>query len=302
MTTVEISAPAKVFLSLHVTGQRSDGFHLLDGLVVFADIGDELSLTDTGHRSLRVTGPQAAGVPPGAENPVMAVASEFWRDGPLEIRLDRHLPPAAGLGSGSADAAACYRGITRLIADRTKTPVESVANIEATMRLSRLGPDHVMSVLSLPVRAQGIGEVLSPLSNTPALPAVLVNPPAPLRTDRLFKQLASFENPPMPDTVPTFAAPKDVADWLATLRNDLQAPAMAIAPQIATVLAALSASDNVMLARMSWSGATCFGLFPTLASARRAAAEISKVYPDWWVKACTLGDQSAKVAPRVTQK
>lgn len=261
-------APAKINLALHVTGQREDGYHLLDSLVMFADIGDHLEVALAPDMSLEVTGPRSAGVPRDDRN-------LCWRAAELagvtaRITLDKHLPAAAGIGGGSSDAAAVLRALSDLTGT---TPSQA----------GQLGADLPVCLHASACRMEGIGEQITPME-LPALPAVLVNPGVETPTPAIFKALRHKDNPPM-SALPDRPGAGALIDWLATQRNDLEPPACAQQPIIDEVLAALSPAR---LARMSGSGATCFGLCDTEQAARELAAQIAQARPDWWVTACTL--------------
>lgn len=285
MPAIEVFAPAKVNLALHVTGRRADGYHLLDSLVAFAPVGDRLRLDPAPAMALRVTGPESAGVPEGPENLVLRAAALLPAGQGAAITLEKHLPPASGIGGGSSDAAAALRGLALL-----RGSAVPGAGLE------RLGADVPMCLVPAPARTQGIGEELSPVS-LPPLPALLVNPRVEVPTPAVFRALACRENPPLPDP-PAFADAPACIDWLAQLRNDLQAPAIATAPVIAEVLDLLAALPGCRLARMSGSGATCFALFATHAEAEVAQAQLRVRRPDWWSACGPLGDQTAAAAPR----
>lgn len=268
---IEALAPAKINLSLHVTGQRADGYHLLDSLVMFADLGDRISLTPASSTSLMVTGPMAAGVPDDARNLCWKAAQAFGA--PVAIRLEKHLPAAAGIGGGSSDAAAVLRGLERLY-DRPHGG-----------DLADLGADVPVCMLARAARMQGIGDVVSSVALDP-LYAVLVNPGVEVATPAVFRALSRRDNPPMTPLPQEGAAA--VLHWLSEQRNDLQAPAIGVQPVIAEVLSALDGLDGPRLTRMSGSGATCFALFDDRASADRAASQMSAAHPNWWVRSCTL--------------
>ncbi len=272
MTAVEAQAPAKINLTLHVTGRRPDGYHLLDSLVVFADLGDVLRVAPAESASLRVTGPMAAGVPAGPENLVLRAAALMGVA--AEVELEKHLPAAAGIGGGSSDAAATLRALAELTG---RPPPAEVA---------RLGADVPVCLAARPARMRGIGERVDPVSGLPDLAAVLVNPGAAVSTPEVFSRLERRENPPMPEPLPRWETVADLVRWLVTQRNDLEAAARALAPEIGMALAALAAMPGCGLARMSGSGATCFGLFPDRAAAGAAAAALAR--PGWWVRAVTL--------------
>ncbi|PTV96254.1 4-diphosphocytidyl-2-C-methyl-D-erythritol kinase [Rhodobacter aestuarii] len=287
MSQFEVFAPAKVNLALHVTGQREDGYHLLDSLVAFAPVGDMLQLSPAESLSLKVTGPESRGVPEGPENLVLKAAALYGPGPGAAIHLDKCLPAASGIGGGSSDAAAALRGMAAL---------RDVA-LASGAAVVKLGADVPMCLDPRPARTEGIGEELTPVA-LPPLPAVLVNPRVEVSTPAVFKALASKTNPAM-EPIPAFVEAADCIAWLARQRNDLQPPAVALAPVIAEVLAALSALPGCKLARMSGSGATCFGLFESDAAAEAAQAQLAAAQPGWWSAHGALGDQAAKAAPRL---
>ncbi|OWU86687.1 4-diphosphocytidyl-2C-methyl-D-erythritol kinase [Oceanicola sp. 22II-s10i] len=255
-------------LALHVTGRRGDGYHLLDSLVAFADVGDALTVALADRSSLTLTGPRAAGVPDGPSNLCLKAAAFFGAE--AAIALDKHLPAEAGIGGGSSDAAAVLRALARLTGRAVPPGAEA------------LGADVPVCLPARAARMRGIGEVVEPLGDWPAIPAVLVNPGVPVPTPRVFAALDRRDNPPIPDPMPVPANARDAVALLARLRNDLEPPAIAVAPAIADCLSALSARPGCALARMSGSGATCVGLFPE-GGADEAAAAIAAAHPEWWV-------------------
>lgn len=257
-------APAKVNLTLHVTGRRADGYHRLDSVVAFADIGD--MLTAGPGDSLSVTGPFAEGVPTDDGNLVRrALARAGAR---RTITLDKRLPHPGGIGGGSSDAAAALR----LVGARP-----------ATAALLTLGADLPVCMEPRAARMRGIGERVDPL-DLPPLEAVLLHPGLAAPTGAVFRALATPDNPGH-GAVPEGTSAPALIDWLRAGRNDLERPALAVAPGIADALAALRGS-GAALVRMSGSGATCFGLYETRAEAEAAAAAL--VRPGWWVRATTL--------------
>lgn len=280
MPGVRVLAPAKVNLCLHVTGRRADGYHLLDGIVVFAPVADVLVLTDAKAPTLTVDGPHAAGVPSDATNLVLRAAALVAPGRPVAIGLTKHLPSAAGIGGGSSDAAAVARALGTTDA----------------RALRPLGADVPMCLTPRPWRSRGTGEDLTPAA-LPPLPAVLVNPRVAVPTAPVFAGLVRRDNPPLPDVLPALRDAATAIAWLAAQRNDLEAPARAIAPAISAVLAALAATPGCGLARMSGSGATCFGLYPTDTAADAAAFALRAAHPDWWIVAGPLGDRTADAAP-----
>lgn len=269
----EAFAPAKVNLTLHVTGQRADGYHLLDSLVVFVGAGDWLRGMLTDGASFDVTGPRAAGVPTDARNLVLKAAALFDPPVPAALVLDKHLPAAAGIGGGSSDAAACLRLLAHL----------GGRDLPEADRVLQLGADVPVCLAGDPLRMRGIGEVLEPLPRLPRMWMVLVNPGVDVPTPAVFRGLAQKTNSPMPD-IPAFASAAEMMAWLSDQRNDLEPPARAVAPVISDVVSALAAQPGCGLARMSGSGATCFGLFEQAVDAEKAAADLATAHPDWWVQ------------------
>lgn len=266
-------APAKVNLALHVTGRRADGYHLLDSLVVFVDVGDVVTLQRSDRLSLEVTGPQACHVPLGDDNLVLRAARLMG--GAAALRLDKQLPVASGLGGGSTDAAATLRGIARL--HRRALPTGDA--------VLGLGADVPVCLAGRPARMTGIGEALTPWGGVPRGWLVLANPGVAVSTPEVFRQLDRRDNPPLPDALPHLATVADLALFLQQQRNDLQQPALRLAPVIAEVLTALASISGCCLARMSGSGATCFGLFADRAGAEAAAEAVRSAWPGWWVAA-----------------
>ena len=266
--TSEGFAPAKINLSLHVTGQRPDGYHLLDSLVAFADIGDRLWIEPADEMSVSVTGPFAVGVPEDRRNLVWRAAE--LAGGVARITVEKNLPHGAGIGGGSSDAAAVLR------------------HFGVTDGAGRLGADVPVCLRPVAQRMHGIGELLSDVPPLPPLHAVLVNPGLHLPTPTVFARLDTRQNAPMPDEIRSFRDARDCALWLSEQRNDLETPALSVAPEIGEVLKALSASPEALLARMSGSGATCFGLFATATQAQSAAATLASTHPRWWVQPCQI--------------
>ncbi len=276
MTTVKAFAPAKINLTLHVTGQRPDGYHLLDSLVAFADIGDRLTMRLAGEPALTVDGPMAAGVPKDQRNLVMRAADLMGVT--AAIHLEKNLPNAAGLGGGSSDAAAALRALH----DLTGQPLPDVT------ALTGLGADVPVCVQPTAARMRGVGEDVSPVPGLPALHAVLVNPGLPVMTQQVFANLIKRDNTPMPDTLPAFDSQSRFIEWLAGMRNDLQQPAMAAHPLIAQVFDKLRVTPGCLLARMSGSGGTCFGLYGDAETAASAAGRLQQANAGWWVAVTRL--------------
>jgi len=282
-------APAKVNLTLRVVGRRADGYHELESLVVFADFGDRLNFTPGGELALTVRGPSAAQAGDGADNLVLkatrALAVRCPGLGLGAFRLDKRLPVAAGLGGGSSDAAAALR----LLAQANDLPRDDARLYEAARST---GADVPVCLDPRPRIMRGIGEVLSAPLALPALPAVLVNPGVAVPTKPVFEQWRAFgPSPASPaiDAVAALTSRDALLGFLDTQANDLERPAIMIAPVIGDVLAALRALPGCRLARMSGSGATCFALFSSASAARAAAKTLREKYQHWWVKAGTLG-------------
>jgi 4-diphosphocytidyl-2-C-methyl-D-erythritol kinase len=265
------TAFAKINLCLHVTGQRPDGYHLLDSLVAFADAGDVITCTAADGLALTITGPQAANLPVTDDNLVLRAARAMGRMG-AAITLEKHLPVASGIGGGSADAAATLRALLRL----WNLPLPDPATVLA------LGADVPVCLSGQTLRMQGVGEVLTPLPPLPETHILLVNPRVGVATPAVFRALACKTNPPLPEP-PRFADAAALAAWLTDQRNDLEPPAITLTPVIATVKTAIAAQSGCLLARMSGSGATCFGLFATAAKTRAAANSLNAAHPDWWI-------------------
>lgn len=267
------AAPAKINLTLHVIGRRADGYHLLDSLVVFTALGDRVTVAPAPALSLAVTGPQAAGVPTDDSNLVLRAARMLG--GPAAaITLDKHLPTAAGIGGGSSDAAATLRALARL----TRCAVPQAAEV------ARLGADLPVCLEPRPRRMSGVGEVLTEAPPLPPIWLVLVNPGVALSTPAVFARLTDPLGRPMPATLPRCASAADLAVFLRMQRNDLEAAARQIAPKIGAVTEALTAQPGCLIARMSGSGATCFGVFADPLHAAGAARALSAAHPGWWVR------------------
>jgi len=268
-------APAKINLCLHVTGQNRDGYHVLDSLVLFTAFGDRISVSpDTGW-ALELSGPYGQDIPQGAENLVWRAAELTIPGGRASIKLEKNLPPAAGIGGGSSDAAAAIRALSKLYPNAERLGSE----------LTDLGADVPVCMSAELTRMRGIGEKLIRMGPPPSLPIVLVNPGVSLNTADVFQALQQKENPALCDDMPS---PNDLShwlNWLNTQRNDLERPAIKLRPVIGTVLAALNAFSGTKLARMSGSGATCFAITETAEQCESLAALLKQRYPDWWVVA-----------------
>ena len=281
-------APAKVNLTLHVLGRRPDGYHELESLVAFAGIGDRLTFRPGGQFALAVSGPTGAAAGAGDDNLVLKAArglaarAEGLRPG--SFTLDKQLPVAAGLGGGSSDAAAALR----LLAQANGLSLDD-ERIRAAAQAT--GADVPVCLDPRARMMRGIGEILSAPMHLPELPAVVVNPGVAVPTKDVFAALGArpLAGPPEPDefiSIDTDAA--SLVPLLAARRNDLQTPAIKLQPVIADVLRALERSANCLLARMSGSGATCFGLFGSQGTAEEAARRMQAAQPGWWIQATAL--------------
>ncbi|HTZ35695.1 MAG TPA: 4-(cytidine 5'-diphospho)-2-C-methyl-D-erythritol kinase [Stellaceae bacterium] len=277
-------APAKINLYLHVLGRRPDGYHRLDSLVAFADIGDEVVAAPGAALSLALDGPEAAALAGlGEDNLVLraarGLAAAHGVAPAAQLRLDKRLPIASGIGGGSSDAAAALRALAAL----WRVPLDAAA-----MRLAgALGADVPACLDGRPAWIGGIGERIAPLPELPALGIVLVNPRRELATASVFRtREGAFTAREVPR-----ADRLDTAGLLALLRgcrNDLTESATRLLPEIAAVLDRLEKLPRLELARMSGSGATCFGLFARRSAADEAAARLAAENPHWWVRAGAL--------------
>ena len=285
--TIVETAPAKVNLALHVTGRRADGYHELESLVVFAEVADELTATPTDADSLRIGGPFAAALGTGAANLVSRAVASFrarWPDhvrGGIAIGLSKNLPVAAGLGGGSADAAAALR----LMASLGEAPIPMSELAELALGL---GADVPSCLVSRPSEIRGVGEIITPLRSFPALYLVLVNPLVPVVTADVFRRLESRANPPLPPLPQPLTRPAQLGIWLAETRNDLEPPAISLVPAIGELIAHMARIEGCMLARMSGSGGTVFGLFGSSAQAHQAAHDLRARWPGYWVAAAPV--------------
>ncbi len=283
-------APAKVNLFLHVGPPRTDGFHPLYSLMVFASFGDSLTVSEAERLALEMGGPFGGGLADGDDNLVLRAARALQARlqgprPPVRLSLDKRLPISSGLGGGSADAGAALRLLRGVWA-----PELPDAELEAIA--ASLGSDGAACLWGRPVFAEGRGERLTPAPGLPVLDAVLVNPNVEVSTAAAYRGLDA--SGVFADVEPTRAPGalkrvEDVAAWLVETRNDLQAPALALAPEIGEVLGLLGDAPEVLFARMSGSGATCFALCAGEPEAAHLARQIEMLRPGWWVKPCRLG-------------
>ncbi len=285
------AAPAKINLALHVVGRRADGYHLLDTIVVFADRGDRLSVAPRAAGiDLAVEGPFAAplaALSPTPENlafrAARLLADAARRPLPgVGLTLDKQLPLGAGLGGGSADAAATLRLLNRFWA-------LGFSDAELAALGLPLGADIPMCLAAVPLCAGGVGEILTPLPAFPALALVLVHPGVATSTAAVFRRLRPPYDAPLPTPPVGMSRARDLAAYLRTTGNTLRHAARVEAPAIGHVLTALVRDPDCLFAQMSGSGSACFGLFAGRAQADVAAARISRQHPEWWVAAAMTG-------------
>ncbi len=275
MSLLRQAAYAKINLHLHVTGRREDGYHLLDSLVVFAAASDRMSAEPAEDLTLRITG--RFGAPLSASDPddnlVLRAAKALARTHRIgrgaSLTLEKNLPLASGIGGGSADAAAALRLL------RQAWSIEAPVSAELAVGL---GADVPVCLVSEPAVMRGIGDELHAAPFMPPMHMLLVNPLVPVATASVFRAARAGFSPAA--SLPAgWRTALDAAHDLAELRNDLQAPAMEVAPVIGEVLAAIERQDGCLLARMSGSGATCFGLFEPGERAERARRAMPA---RWW--------------------
>ncbi len=281
-------APAKVNLTLHVLGRRPDGYHEIESLVAFADVGDKLTLGSSARLELAVHGPTAGAAGSDESNLVLKAARALARevDGLHSgtFVLDKQLPVAAGLGGGSSDAAAALR----LLAQHNGLKPGDRRLYEAARAT---GADVPVCLDPRARMMRGVGEILSEPVMLPELPAVLINPGVAVPTKDVFAALAA---PPLAsssepdDFISIDADAASLVSVLTARRNDLETPAIRLQAIIADVIEALGGSPDCLLARMSGSGATCFGLFGSIGAAGEAAQRLQADHPGWWVRATTL--------------
>lgn len=278
------AAHAKLNLSLRVSGRRNDGYHELRSLVAFAGTCDWLTAEAADELTLAVTGPFGELLTGEPDNLVLRAARALREQSGVaagaRLTLEKNLPVASGIGGGSADAAAALRALMRLW--------EVAPGDEALMRLAlSLGADVPVCLGTAPALMSGIGERIERLSALPSFGLVLANPGVALSTAAVFRELdaSPFDGALEEGAVPAFATLYELVAWLMTEKNDLEAPAIRLVPEIGETISALAGTVECRLARMSGSGATCFGIYPGEAEARAAAEVLAAAYPRWWVEA-----------------
>ena len=267
-------ARAKVNLALHAVGRSARGRHLLDSIVSFAEFGDSVEVKSDCGRILNVTGPMASSVPKGSSNLALRAAELFDRPDGYRISLVKRIPVEAGLGGGSADAAAVLRSLSSLRG----------SSLPSSNEIMNLGSDIPVCLFGGNARIQGEGEQVLPLDRLPGFPIILVNPGVPLSTKEVFAALGNPVNPPL-ELLPRGGSKDTWLSWLARQRNDLESAARNLLPAVGCVLSGIRDRAGCRLARMSGSGATCFGIFETSDQAHAAAEDIRARNPGWWVVA-----------------
>ena len=272
------TAKAKVNLALHILGRRADGYHEIDSAVAFADVGDVLTVEAVAGEGieLAVAGPFAGAVPTGADNLICrayAMVSEHAALPAVRVQLRKMLPIAAGIGGGSADAAAALRAFLKL------APTSILPEVIDAIAL-RLGADVPVCLLQKACRMQGVGERLSALASLPSPAIVLVNPGVVCETATVFAAIGLAKGQEHGAALDLHAP--------STWRNDMTVAAIRVQPIIADVLAALSGHAELNAVRMSGSGATCFGLASDMAVAEGVAQALRRAHPGWWVAASRL--------------
>jgi 4-diphosphocytidyl-2-C-methyl-D-erythritol kinase len=314
---LKIAAPAKINLALHVTGQRADGYHFIESLVTFATVGDVVSIEQADQDRLTFSGPFGGTLAADFGTNLIIKAINALRGNaqgrrcpPVAIHLEKNLPIASGIGGGSADAAAALKGLNDFWG-------LGLAQAELMRIGLSLGADVPMCVYGKPLIAKGIGDVIEPVEGLPELNLLLVNPGVGVSTAAIFRALTEWDNRALPvssllqrgegrvrggdtlefaDVPPSSGAARHLlpvretgrskipafVEYLKITRNDLEVPARAICPVIDDVLAGLKDS-GALFARMSGSGATCFGLFADSYALESAKATIRKSHPGWWI-------------------
>nr|TFG52532.1 MAG: 4-(cytidine 5'-diphospho)-2-C-methyl-D-erythritol kinase [Hyphomicrobiales bacterium] len=279
---MRVLAPAKLNLFLHVGEKRADRYHALESLVVFADLCDVLTFERADCLSLQITGPFSGALTVGPDNLVLRAADALRAGQGARITLEKNLPVASGIGGGSADAGAVLRGLNMFW--NLKHDVVALNQIA-----SSIGSDVPVCLLSQSAWVAGRGEIVHRLMNIAPFELVLVNPNVPLATKEIFARLnvrsgLGAISPPANEIKSVW----DLVGYLADFGNDLEAPACALAPVIDEVLEALAHEPGCVLAQMSGSGATCFGIFQESAWADGAAERIERDHDDWWVRRSRL--------------
>jgi len=275
---ISVTAHAKVNLTLHVVGQLPNGYHNLQSLVGLTDFGDQIYLSPASGFEFQVTGPFSQGIPLDDRNLVVRaaqfMANKYSRELECKVVLEKKLPMASGIGGGSSDAAAVMKALSQY----WSVPLPNVDELMA------LGADIPVCMSSGLTLMEGAGEQVTPLAPPPAWGLLLINPNVGVSTPAVFDALSRKNNPKM-ERVTEHC--HDIG-WLCNQRNDLEPPAVAMVPEVAAVLDAISITPHCKVARMSGSGATCFGVFADVNAAQTAAETLKHGHPNWWVAATKL--------------
>ena len=281
-------SPAKVNLSLHVVGQQADGLHLLDSLVTFPAIGDNLSFSNSGKLNLSISGVTEENLPSNQENLILKSAKLFNKDYIRKILLTKELPISSGIGGGSANAATTIRDARSLGLDISLSDILD------------LGSDVLACLKSQPLRMTGVGDKLQMISIWPKTGfIVLVNPRVQLETTKVFSALKQKHNKPMPEILPDFCNFRTLVDFIIENRNDLEETAIKLEPTIYEVLTELKKDKKCLISRMSGSGATCFGLFEFAEDASEAERRLRTDFPKWWVASSKLSICKSELEPLI---
>ena len=261
---------------MQIVGQKSNGFHLLDSIVAFTEFGDKLSFKKSKNLELTVQGHFSDQIPVDNSNLILQ-AAELLRTlykikTGAHITLVKNLPPSAGLGGGSSDAAAAIRGLSRLWG----------TDLPEIHDLMPIGSDLPVCINQKTQHMQGFGEVLNEINTFPNLPILLVNPLKKVSTQTVFHMLKNKKNPPLPQYEKLFKTKKDCIEWLLLQRNDLTEPAVSVEPVISDVLRLISNQFSVKKVSMSGSGATCFGVFENKHDCDLAMKKVRRERPEWW--------------------
>lgn len=280
-------APAKINLALHITGQRDDGYHLLDSLIVFANVGDTVSVEQADKLALEIDGPYAHCLGVKQDNLALRAAqllsAAVGKNSGALIQLTKNLPIGGGIGGGSADAAATLKLLQQLWEAQ-------ISNTALTELALQLGADVPVCLSETSAHVQGIGEQITPLNNIPQMHLVLVYPNIAVSSSGVYQRGITTYSSALPSYTEWQSVEKCIT-YLSSCTNDLTENAISIAPVIGGVLELISKQEDCLLARMSGSGSTCFGIFTTDDAAASATRNIQASHPDWWVKVAQLYNQ-----------
>ena len=268
-------ANAKINLSLHVTGKLPNGFHEIDSLVVFTGFGDTLELEPAESFSLSTRGPYSKALPQPSENIILSALRLLEERGTcFRVNLEKSIPVSAGLGGGSVNAALALR----LASDYLKCPLPTDIR-----KITSIGSDLPVCLTGKPSMVSGLGEKITVLDSFPEFPLLLVNPNKPVQTQDVYKGLTKVNNSSQ-TPFPALGSKNDIISWIRDQRNDLEPPALQLCPEIKDILSRLQDQEGCLVARMSGSGGTCFGIFQTAEQVSVAAKTIKQLEPGWWIQ------------------